>query len=705
MSPYLQQHADNPVDWWPWCDEAFEEARQRNVPVFLSVGYSACHWCHVMAHESFENEQVARVMNEHFVNIKVDREELPAVDAFYMDATQAMTGHGGWPMSVWLDHDRSPWYAGTYFPPEPRHGMPSFMQVLLALSNTWSTEYERVVTSAAQVLEVITLKEAAALGQAAELTNDAARTALETAVHQLVHNFDPRNGGFGGVPKFPTPLVLEFLMRYQALSVLHGWENDPRIGTMLSTTFESMARGGIYDQIGGGFARYSVDDTWTVPHFEKMLYDNAQLLLTYAHWYRQSGDDVALRVVHETAEFMIRELQTPQGGFASALDADSLDEATGHSEEGVFYAWTVQQLRDALGAQDGEWAAQLLGVTDEGNFEKGMSVATLSIEAADAARWQELRKKLYQVRSLRSQPARDDKVVAAWNGLAIRALAEAGNICGRPDWIEAAVQAADLLVAVHLGADETRPGRLARVSRDGRAGVHAMGVLDDQALVGAAFITLAQVTGEAEWLSLAHTLLADIRHHFSQDGGLADTADDDVVIIDNQLRRSVELTDNVTPSGWAATVDAALTYAALTGDLEMRAWVEELLPQLVAAVGKSGRFAGWAASTLTAWLDGPREVAVLSPQDSPMRRLIAQATAPGLVFAVAGDADAQRPGVQEAGVQGAGDTSESADFALLDGRTRMNDQDTAYVCQQFTCSAPTNDLATLSALIGAKLRI
>ena len=713
MSPYLQQHADNPVDWWPWCNEAFEEARQRNVPVFLSVGYSACHWCHVMAHESFENEQVARVMNEHFVNIKVDREELPAVDAFYMDATQAMIGRGGWPMSVWLDHDRSPWYAGTYFPPEPRHGMPSFMQVLVALSNSWSTEHERVVTSAAQVMEVITLKEAASLGQVEELTRDVTRTALEAAVHQLVHNFDPRNGGFGGAPKFPTPLVLEFLMRYQALSVLHGWENDPRIDTMLSTTFESMARGGIYDQIGGGFARYSVDATWTVPHFEKMLYDNAQLLLTYAHWYRQYGDDVALRVVHETAEFMIRELQTPQGGFASALDADSLDQATGHSEEGVFYAWTMQQLHDALGAQDGEWVAQLLGVTDEGNFEKGMSVATLAVdpaEVADVDRWQRLRAKLLQVRGNRPHPSRDDKVVAAWNGLAIRALAEAGNICERSDWIEAAVQAADLLVSVHLGADETRPSRLARVSREGQAGVHAMGVLDDQSLVAAAFITLAQVTGEVEWLSLAKTLLADIRHHFTQDDGLADTADDDVAIIDNQVRRAVELTDNVTPSGWAATVDAALSYAALSGDLEMRAWVDDLLPQLVAAVAKNGRFAGWAASTLTAWLDGPREVAVLSPQDSPMRRLIAQATAPGLVFAVARDADAQRSGVQEAGVQSAGvevagGENESADFALLDGRTRMNNQDTAYVCQQFTCSSPTSDLATLSALIGAKLRI
>jgi hypothetical protein len=423
-----------------------------------------------------------------------------------------------------------------------------------------------------------------------------------------------------------------------------------------------------------------------------MLYDNAQLLLTYAHWYRQSGDELSRQVVHETAEFMIRELQTPQGGFASALDADSLDETTGHSEEGVFYAWTVQQLHDVLGAQDGEWVAQLLGVTDEGNFEKGMSVATLAadpVDFADAQRWQDLRCKLYAARALRPHPARDDKVVAAWNGLAIRALAAAGHIFNRSEWIQAAVRAADLLVSVHLSADGTRPSRLARVSRDGVPGLHAMGVLEDQALVASSFITLAQVTGEHEWLTLAQTLLSDITQHFSQDGGLSDTADDEVSIIENQTRRAVELTDNVTPSGWAATVDAALSYAALSGDMHMRGWVDNLLPPLVAAVAKNGRFAGCAASALTAWLDGPREVAVCATEDSPMRHVVAQATAPGLVFAVANDSS---------------DNSATPEFALLEGRTRINDQDTAYVCQGFTCSAPTNDLDILSAEIRANVR-
>jgi len=537
-------------------------------------------------------------------------------------------------------------------------------------------------------MEVITLKDAAALAAGDVLTSESTRAALETAVHQLVHNFDPQHGGFGGAPKFPAPLVLEFLMRYQALSTLHGWELDPRVDTMLSTTFERMARGGIYDQVGGGFARYSVDATWTVPHFEKMLYDNAQLLLTYAHWYRQSGDELALAVVHDTAAFMIRDLQTPQGGFASSLDADSLDASSGHSEEGAFYAWTVEQLCDALGAEDGTWAAALLGVTDEGNFEKGMSVPTLAADPDDVQRWQDLRCKLYETRALRPHPGRDDKVVAAWNGLAIRALAEAGHICQKPEWVQAAAAAADLLVTVHLGADSSRPGRLARVSRDGVAGLHAMGVLEDQALVASAFITLAQVTGEPEWLTLSHTLLADIQKHFVQEGGLSDTADDEVRIIGNQVRRAVELTDNVTPSGWAATVDAALSYAALAGDLEMRSWVDDLLPQLVAAVAKNGRFAGWAGSALTAWLDGPREVAVLASDGSPMRKVVAQATAPGLVFVATHDHEEESSG---------------AEFALLESRTRIAGDDTAYVCQQFSCSAPTSDLAALSALIGARI--
>ena len=343
-SPYLLQHADNPVDWYPWSEEAFELARTRDVPIFLSVGYSACHWCHVMAHESFENPSVAALMNEYFVNIKVDREELPAVDSLYMEATQAMTGQGGWPNSVWLDHDRRPWYAGTYFPPRPSHGMPSFTQVLLALNDTWTGERERVNESSARIMEHIGSRNELIVKSKFEFTKDEIKFAVASGLESLSDSYDPINGGFGDAPKFPPSLTLEFLLRNEALQKLAGSEPDFRGRQMIEHTCNSMARGGMYDQIGGGFARYSVDATWTVPHFEKMLYDNAQLLSIYAHLYRLTGDAQALRITTETAEFLLREMLTAEGGFAAALDADSIDLETGHSEEGAFYAWTPQQI-------------------------------------------------------------------------------------------------------------------------------------------------------------------------------------------------------------------------------------------------------------------------------------------------------------------------------------------------------------------------
>ena len=332
-SPYLLQHADNPVDWHPWGEAAFELAKARDVPIFLSVGYSACHWCHVMAHESFENPDVAALMNENFVNIKVDREELPAVDSLYMEATQAMTGHGGWPMSVWLDHERRPWYAGTYFPSRPSHGMPSFTQVLLALTDTWHKERERVGDSAARIMEHLGSRNELLGDATSDFTREDIESALHGAIDSLAKSFDPIHGGFGQAPKFPPALVLEFLIRSQSLQKLGMQDFDPRVLEMLEKTCDAMARGGMYDQIGGGFARYSVDATWTVPHFEKMLYDNAQLLSVYAHLYRLTGSELALRVTTETADFLLREMLTPEGGFAAALDADSIEESSGHSHE------------------------------------------------------------------------------------------------------------------------------------------------------------------------------------------------------------------------------------------------------------------------------------------------------------------------------------------------------------------------------------
>ena len=629
-----------------------------------------------MAHESFENPSVAALMNEYFVNIKVDREELPAVDSLYMEATQAMTGQGGWPNSVWLDHDRRPWYAGTYFPPRPSHGMPSFTQVLLALNDTWTSDRERVSESSTRIMEHIGSRNELIIKSKSDFTKDEITFAVNSGIDSLSAAFDPVNGGFGDAPKFPPSLTLEFLLRNQALQQLNGSESDFRTNQMIEQTCNAMARGGIYDQLGGGFARYSVDATWTVPHFEKMLYDNAQLLSIYAHWYRLSGDELALRITTETAEFLIREMQTPEGGFAAALDADSNDLETGHSEEGAFYAWTPQQILEVLGTADADWVIQLCKVTPEGTFEHGKSVLTLHHDPDDWERWRDLRTKLLLARETRPRPGRDDKIVASWNGLAIRALVDAGSICARQDWIDCATRAGDLLVSTHLGADESHPSRLVRVSRDGKAGLHALGVLDDQALVASAFLALAQANGDDTWRELAGTLLNDIKDHFQQGSGLTDTADDVEPVAKDVASRQVDPTDNVTPSGWAATIDAALTFAALSGDTEMRAWAEKFIPALVPLVASHTRFAGWGSAMFVTWLDGPREVAIAGPSDSGFREILAQGSAPGMVYAW------------------------GTDQPLLQDRNIIADQATAYVCRGFVCDAPTTDLQVLKKLIG-----
>ncbi|SDL90733.1 thioredoxin domain-containing protein [Streptomyces wuyuanensis] len=669
-SPYLLQHADNPVDWWPWSSEAFEEARRRGVPVLLSVGYSSCHWCHVMAHESFEDDATAEYLNEHFVSVKVDREERPDVDAVYMEAVQSATGQGGWPMTVFLTPGAEPFYFGTYFPPAPRHGMPSFRQILEGVTAAWTDRRGEVDEVAGKIVRDLAGRTLAYGGQGTPGEEELAQALLG-----LTREYDPAHGGFGGAPKFPPSMVLEFLLRHHARTGAEGALQ------MAADTCEAMARGGIYDQLGGGFARYSVDREWVIPHFEKMLYDNALLCRVYAHLWRITGSDLARRVALETADFMVRELRTPEGGFASALDADSaLADGSGKHAEGAYYVWTPGQLREVLGEEDAEFAVRHFGVTEEGTFEHGSSVLQLPQDAgvADAGRVSSVRERLLAAREQRPRPGRDDKIVAAWNGLAIAALAEVGGYFDRPDLVERATEAADLLVRLHMDDG----ARLTRTSRDGHAGANA-GVLEDYADVAEGFLALASVSGEGAWLEFAGFLLDIVLDRFTgPEGQLYDTAHD----AERLIRRPQDPTDNAAPSGWTAAAGALLSYAAHTGSEAHRTEAERALGVVKALGPRAPRFIGWGLAAAEALLDGPREVAVVGvPGDAGMRNLHKAAllgTAPGAVVAAGG------PGGDE--------------FPLLADRPLVDGKPAAYVCRHFVCAAPVTEVEALRVELGSQ---
>ena len=651
-SPYLLQHAENPVDWWAWGPEAFAEAKRRGTPILLSVGYAACHWCHVMAHESFEDEATAAYLNEHYVNIKVDREERPDVDAVYMNATTAMTGHGGWPMTCVLDHDGNPWFAGTYFPDQPRHGQPAFTQVLQALSEAWRDKPDDVRRVAGNLREH--LNQVLPSGSA---PIDA--EALGRAVALLASEFDAERGGFGGAPKFPPSMVLEFLLR-------HGSEQAL---TMASATLRAMARGGLHDQLGGGFARYSVDADWVVPHFEKMLYDNALLLRVYAEWASVGQSPEGVWAAEGIAGFLLGELRTAEGGFASALDADS------EGEEGTYYVWTPVQLVEVLGEHDGRWAARLLSVTDAGTFERGASTLQLREDPADDTgleRWFGVQRRLREARDLRERPARDDKVVAAWNGLAISGLCRAGTLIGVPAYLDAAVAAAELLWRVHVV-----DGRLRRVSKGGVVGTPA-GVLEDHGCVAAGFLDLVQATGDAVWLERALTLLDLALEHFrADDGGFYDTADDAEALV----ARPRDPGDNASPSGLSATVHALVTAHALTGAGRYRDAAEAALATVSTLAERAPRFAGWSLAAAETMQDGPLEIAVVGPA-GPDRDALALAAR-------------QRLGAVVVVADGPRD-----DIPLLVGRAAVDGRATAYVCRGFVCERPVTDVDALTEALG-----
>ena len=677
-SPYLLQHADNPVDWWPWCDEAFAEAARRDVPVMLSVGYAACHWCHVMAHESFEDPETAAVLNEHVVAVKVDREERPDVDAVYMTATQAMTGQGGWPMTVFMTPDKEPFFCGTYYPRD------YFRQLVLNVSQAWRSQRDDVTGQAKHVATALAENAAATAsalrGQQGDL-DPRFRQATEAAVEALGRDYDAARGGFGGAPKFPPSMVLEFLLRHHqrtGAGRAHGGGahgGGPAL-QLAEGTCEAMARGGMYDQLGGGFARYSVDAGWVVPHFEKMLYDNALLARVYAHLWRLTGSPLARRVADETCAWMLRELRTGEGGFAASLDADS------EGEEGRFYVWRPAELRAVLGPDDGEFAAEVFGVTESGTFERGASVLQrlprpAETDPDDADRLARVRAALLAARDQRVRPGRDDKVVAAWNGLAISALAECGLLLARPDFIAAARDAAGLLADVHLTG-----GRLVRTSRDGTAGATA-GALDDYACVAEGFLTLSGVTGEARWLQLAGALLEVALGSFGDgQGGFFDTAADDEALI----FRPADPADNATPSGAFAVAGALLSYSALTGSARHREAAEAALGVLPGIAARYPRAAGAGLAVAEAWLAGPAEIAVVGHPDDERTRALHQtalhASPPGAVLAL-------------------GDGTQAAGIPLLEGRGPVGGAPAAYVCRQFTCQAPVTTPEQLSEALAS----
>ncbi|WP_199432536.1 thioredoxin domain-containing protein [Qaidamihabitans albus] len=659
-SPYLLQHAENPVDWRPWSAEALAEAKRRNVPILLSIGYAACHWCHVMAHESFEDEETAALMNENFVNIKVDREERPDIDAVYMTATQAMTGQGGWPMTCFLTPEGEPFHCGTYYPPAPRHGMPSFKQLIQAVVQAWAERPGELREGAGKI--VSHLAEQTGPLQASTVDDET----LAAAAAKLADEADTEHGGFGGAPKFPPSMVLEFLVRH--------YERTGSVDALAlaESAADGMARGGIYDQLAGGFARYSVDAAWVVPHFEKMLYDNALLLRAYAHLARRTDSALAKRVAGETADFLLRDLRTPEGGFAASLDADT------EGVEGLTYVWTPAQLVEVLGREDGHWAADLFAVTPEGTFEHGASTLQLPRDPDDPARWLRVQATLLAARDRRPQPARDDKVIAAWNGLAITALAEAGIAFERPEWIDAARAAASLLLDRHLV-----DGRLRRSSRGGAVG-EAAGVLEDYACLADGLLALHQATGEPLWLTEATMLLDTALAHFAGDepGVFYDTADDAEALV----QRPADPADNASPSGASALANALLTASALAGPEQAGTYrdaCERAIERAGMLATRVPRFAGHWLTAAEALRAGPVQVAVVGPDAAARSGLLVEAAraAHGGAVVLAGPPEAE--GVPLL-----------ADRPLVDGGPA------AYVCRGYVCERPVTtpgELATALA--------
>jgi len=650
-SPYLLQHAHNPVDWFPWGEEAFAKARSEDKPVLLSVGYAACHWCHVMERESFEDEGTAELMNRYFVSIKVDREERPDVDSIYMDAVQAMTGRGGWPLTAFLTPGGEPFYAGTYYPAEPRWGMPSFRQVLVGIAETWRERREDIRTQAARIVEAI--GRAGSVGGSREpLTEEVAVRALAS----LRAAFDPEWGGFGGAPKFPQPMTLDFLLR-------RGVRGDADAHSIMTTTLDRMTAGGMYDQVTGGFARYSTDERWLVPHFEKMLYDNAQLAQLYTRAWLVGREPRRERIARETIGYLLAELRQPGGAFSSSQDADS------EGVEGKFAVWTWDELVSVVGAD----AATAFGATPEGNWE-GVNVLTAPEEDLPEAR-----AALAAARAKRVPPPTDDKVVTAWNALAVTALAEAGRAFREPAFIDAAVACAEFLLS------ELRDDR-GRVLRSWRAGTPGgPGYADDYALLAEACLLLYQTTFELRWFEEARWLSDELIRlfHDPERGGFFTTGTDAETLV----VRPKDLYDNAVPSGNSVAADVLLRLSLLTGDAEYERIGLSALRLVRDGMADAPTGFGRALSALELYLGPSREVAIIGDPDDPRTRFMIDEVAgrflPSVVLAVARpDDDASRRAVP-----------------LLESRPQRDGLPTAYVCERFVCKLPVTEPDGLAALL------